>query len=78
MREHAGRAVYSKGGRFYRYRGVGPCDWLQFELAEYANASVICTTDAAFADIEGNDEDFGHIRIQMTNASLIGPLIGDE
>ena len=78
VREHAGRAVYSEGGRFYRYRGVGSCDWLQFELAEYADASVICTTDAAFADIEGNDEDFGHIRIQMTNGPLIGPLIGDE
>ena len=74
VREHPGRAVYTEGGRFYRYCGIGSCDWLQFALAEYANASVICTTDAAFADIEGNDEDFGHIRIQMTNGPLIDEL----
>ena len=43
-----------------------------FELAEYADVSVIYTTDAVFADIEGNDEDFGHIRIQMTNGLRIG------
>ena len=23
--EHAGRAVYSEGGRLYRYRGAGSC-----------------------------------------------------
>ena len=78
VHEHVGCAVYTEGGKFYRYRGIGPCDWLQFAFAEYANASIICTTDAAFADIEGNDEDFGHIRIQMTSGPLIGPLIGDE
>lgn len=76
VHEHAGRAVRDARGRFYRYRGVGPCDWPQFALAKHANASVIITSDMAFADIEGNDKDFGHIRIQMINAPLIGLLTG--
>lgn len=76
VHEHAGRAVRDAHGRFYRYRGVGPCDWPQFALAKHANASVIITSDMAFADIEGNDKDFGHIKIQMINAPPIGLLTG--
>ena len=71
----AGRAVYGGKSRFYRYRGVGSCDWLHFAFARDAGASVICTTDAAFADIEGSDDEFGHIRIQLTGAPLIDLLI---
>ncbi len=73
---HAGRAVRIAGGRIYRYRGIGSCDWLHFAIAKIIGASVICTTDAAWADIEGNDEEFGHIRIQTTGGPLIAPLIG--
>ena len=73
---HAGRAVRIAGGRIYRYRGVGSCDWLHFAIAVALGASVICTTDAAWADVEGNDEEFGHIRIQTTSGPLIAPLIG--
>ena len=76
VHEHVGRAVRDARGKFYRYRGVGPCDWPQFALAKHANASVIITSDVAFADIEGNDKDFGHIKIQMINAPLIGLLTG--
>ena len=73
---HAGRAVRIAGGRIYRYRGIGSCDWLHFAIAVALGASVICTTDAAWADVEGNDEEFGHIRIQTTGGPLIAPLIG--
>ena len=73
---HAGRAVRTAGGRNYRYRGVGPCDWLHFALAVAVRASAICTTDEAFADIEGNDEEFGRIRIQMARSPLIALLAG--
>ena len=73
---HAGRAVQIAGGRIYRYRGVGSCDWLHFAIAKALGASVICTTDAAWADVEGNDEEFGHIGIQTTGGPLIAPLIG--
>ena len=73
--EHTGRAVHSGKGRTYRYRGVGSCDWLHFLLARYLGASVICTADAAFADIEGNDGEFGHIRIQMVGGPLIAGVL---
>ena len=76
VHEHAGRAVRDARGKFYRYRGVGPCDWPQFALAKHANASIIITSDMAFAGIAGNDKDFGHIRIQMINAPPIGLLTG--
>ena len=73
--EHAGYAVHSGRGRTYRYRGVGSCDWLHFLLARDLGASVICTADAAFADIEGNDGEFGHIRIQMAGGPLIAGVL---
>ena len=71
MIEQGGRAVHTGKGKNYRYRGVGSYDWLNFLLARDSGASVIFTTDAAFADIEGNDSEFGHIRIQMAGAPLI-------
>ena len=73
--EHTGRAVHIGRGKMYRYRGVGSCDWLHFLLAKYMGASVICTADAAFADIEGNDAEFGHIRIQMAGGPLIAGVL---
>ena len=73
---HAGRAVRTAGGRNYRYRGVGPCDWLHFALAVEVGASAICTTDEAFAGVEGNDKEFGRIRIQMARSPLIDLLAG--
>ena len=73
--EHEGYVLPAGKGRPFRYRGVGSCDWLQFALARHLGAAVILTTDAAFADIEGNDDEFGHIRIQMASGQLIdGPL----
>lgn len=71
MIEQVGRAVHTGKGKNYRYRGVGSYDWLNFLLARDSGATVICTTDAAFADIEGNDSEFGHIRIQMAGAPPI-------
>ena len=68
--EHAGYVLPAKKGRPFRYRGVGSCDWLQFALARHLGAAVIFTTDAAFADIEGGDDEFGHIRIQMASGPL--------
>ena len=73
--EHAGYAVHSGRSRMYRYRGVGSCDWLHFLLARDLGASVICTADAAFADIEGNDGEFGHIRIQMAGGPPIAGVL---
>lgn len=75
-REHAGRVVRSADGLNHRYIGIMSCNWLHFPLAEHAGAAAICTADAAFADIEGNDEDFGHIKIQMTDGPLIDALGG--
>ena len=37
---------------------------------------MICTTDAAFADIAGSDDVFGHIMVQLTSGPLVGPLAG--
>ena len=73
---HAGRAVRTAGGRNYRYRGVGPCDWLHFALAVEVGASAICTTGEALAGVEGNDKEFGRIRIQMARSPLIDLLAG--
>lgn len=75
--KHAGRAVHAGAAKIYRYRGVGSCDWLHFAFAMDAGATVICTTDAAFADVEGNDSEFGRIRIQMAGGALISPVVGD-
>lgn len=72
--EHAGYVVPAGKGRSFRYRIVGSCDWFHFALAEYLGAAVICTTDAAFADIAGNDDEFGHILVQMASGPLVGPL----
>ena len=72
--EHAGYVLHVKKGRPFRYRGVGSCDWLHFALARYLGAKAILTADAAFADIAGNDDEFGHIVIQMASGPLAGPL----
>ena len=75
--EHAGRVIApAKRGKRYRHRGVGACDWLHFWLALLLGADMICTTDAAFADIAGNDDVFGHIMVQLTRGPLVGPLAG--
>lgn len=73
--EQAGHAVHTGNGKNYRYRGVGSCDWLNFLLALDSGASVICTADAAFADIEGSDSEFGHIKIQMVGGPLIAGVL---
>ena len=73
--DHKGCAV-DDGGRMYRYRGIGAYDLVHYAFAEDAGASVIITSDAAFADIEGNDDKFGHIRVQLTGGPLIDLLGG--
>ena len=70
MWEHPGYAVPGARGQPCRHRGVGPHDWLHFESAARAGASIICTTDAALADVEGNDAEFGHIRILLAKDPL--------
>ena len=77
--EHVGRVKMpaTVGKRFW-HRGVGSCDWLHFWLARHIGADVICTTDMAFADIAGNDNEFGHIKVQTTRGPLIGLLGGDR
>ncbi len=75
---HRGRAVYVAKSRTYRHRGIGPFDLIHYASAEGANASVIITSDAAFADIEGNDDEFGHIRVQLTSGPLIDLLGGEN
>lgn len=72
MLEHAGRTVSGRRSRTCRYRGVGSYDWFHYALAREAGASVICTTDAALADIAGNDGEFGHIRILLTGRAAPG------
>lgn len=72
---HRGRAV-DDGGKMYRYRGIGAYDLIHYAFAEDVGASVIITSDAAFADIEGNDDKFGHIRVQLTGGPLIDLLGG--
>ena len=72
--EHAGYVLSVGKGRPFRYRGVGSCDWLHFALAKYLGAAVILTADAAFADIAGNDDEFGHILVQLASGPLVGPL----
>ena len=76
MLEHAGFTVPGRAGQICRYRGIGLLDWLHIIFARAAGATVICTTDKAFADIAGNDGEFGHIQIQLTSVGAIGPLYG--
>lgn len=72
--EHAGYVLPVDKGRPFRHRAVGSYDWLHFALAKYLGAVAILTTDMAFADIAGNDDEFGHILIQLASEPLIGPL----
>ena len=76
MLEHQGRTVSGERSRTCRHRGVGPNDWMLFALAREVGALVICTTDAALADIAGRDDEFGSIQVQLTGAPLIGLLSG--
>ena len=76
MLEHPGRIVSGMRSRTCRHRGVGPYDWFHYALALLAGASVICTTDAALADVAGSDAQFGRIQVQLTSEPLIGPLSG--
>ena len=77
--EHVGRVITPAAtGKRFRHRGVGSCDWLHFWLAKCIGADVICTTDMAFADIAGNDDEFGHIKVQTTRDPLIDLLGGDR
>ena len=77
--EHVGRVIMPAGrGKRFRHRGVGSCGWLHFWLAKCIGADVICTTDMAFTDIAGNDDEFGHIEVQTTRGPLIGLLGGDR
>ena len=76
MLEHPGRIVSGMRSRTCRHRGVGPYDWFHYALALLAGASVICTTDAALADVAGGDAQFGRIQVQLTSEPLIGPLSG--
>ena len=76
MLEHPGRIVSGMRSRTCRHRGVGPYDWFHYALALLAGASVICTTDAALADVAGSDAQFGRIQVQLTGGPLIGPLSG--
>ena len=73
---HRGRAVYMASSKSYRHHGIGAFDLVHYALAKGEGASVIITADAAFADIEGSDDEFGHIRVQLTGKPLIGPLGG--
>ena len=76
MLEHPGRIVSGMRSRTCRHRGVGPYDWFHYAPALLAGASVICTTDAALADVAGSDAQFGRIQVQLTSGPLIGPLSG--
>ena len=72
--EHSGRVVPATRDSRFRHRAVGSCDWLHFWLAMIFGAAMICTTDTAFADIPGRDDEFGGIAVQLTSAPLAGPL----
>ena len=74
MMEHAGYTVPGRAGRICRYRGIGIFDWVHIMFARAARADAICTTDKAFADVAGNDAEFGHIMMQLTSVGAIGPL----
>lgn len=75
--EHVGRIrVPAANGKRFRHIGIGACDWLHIWIAKCIGADVICTNDAAFAEIVGNDDEFGHIRVQVTSGPLIDLLGG--
>ena len=57
-----------------RHRGIGSHDWPHIAFARDAGATVTCTTDAAFADTAGSDDEFGHVKIQPTSTGAVGPL----
>ncbi len=72
MIEHPGRTVPG-WKNFCRHLGIDACDWPHFA---FAGVPAICTTDTAFADIVGNDAEFGHLKVQLTSAPLIDLLSG--
>ena len=72
--EHSGRVVPAPKGDECRHLGVGSCDRADFWLARSFGAAVICTTDGAFADIPGRDDEFGGIVVQLASGPLAGPL----
>ena len=74
--ECQGRIVPGVRNLACRHCGVGPHDLIQYTLAKAVGALVICTTDAALADIAGRDDEFGRIHVQVTGRPLIGPLSG--
>ena len=76
MPVHRGFAVHSAKSRTYRHRGIGPCDLMHHAFARDAGASMIAASDAAFADMEGGDDMFGSISVQMTGSPLIDLLRG--
>ena len=76
--EHVGRVIVpAADGKRFRHIGIGACDWLHIWIAKCIGADVICTNDAAFAEIVCNDGEFGHIQVQMTSGPLIDLLGGD-
>ena len=77
MVEHVGRIrVPAANGKKVRHIGIGACDWLHIWIAKCIGADVICTNDAAFVEIVGNDDEFGHIQVQVTSGPLIDLLGG--
>ena len=75
--EHAGRAAApAKSGKRRRHRGAGARDWPHLWPALFAGVGMICTTNAAFADIAGSDDVFGRILVQLTSGPLVGPPAG--
>ena len=74
--ECQGRIVPGVRNLACRHCGVGPHDLIQYTLAKAVGALVICTTDAALADIAGRDDEFGRIHVQVTGRPLIGLLSG--
>lgn len=72
--EHAGCTVPGSKGQACRHRGIGSHDWLHIAFARDAGATVTCTTDAAFADTAGSDDEFGRIKILLTSTGAVGPL----
>ena len=74
MIRREGSVTYNAKSRTCRHRGVGSHDLLHYSIVKHLGAPVIITSDAAFADIEGSDGGFGHIRIQLTGGPLIDLL----
>ena len=51
-------------------------DLMQYAFAKDVGTSAIITSDAVFADIGGNDDEFGHIKVQLTGRPPIDLLGG--